>query len=111
MPTETITPPTSTPAQGAPRTRGLDEQTWKRLLGRIKEDKCTPVIGSGACTAPPIAADVQAWNALGYPKREDIARDFARDYNYPLEDQTQLERVAKYVAATSDVMTPKEGYA
>lgn len=107
MSTETATPPPASPS----RSRGLDEPTWKRLLTRISEQKCTPVIGSGACTAPPIDADSDAWKNLGYPSREDIASEFATEYEYPLEDRTDLERVAKYVAATSDVMAPREGYA
>src|SRR6266480_2157161 len=107
MSTETATPPPPKP----PKNRGLDEPTWKRLLTRICEQKCTPVIGSGACTAPPINANSDEWRKLGYPPREQIALEFAMEYEYPLEDQTDLERVAKYVAATSDVMAPKEGYA
>ena len=37
--------------------RELDDKTWERLLKRIRDDKCTPVLGSGACTAPPVGAD------------------------------------------------------
>src|SRR6266536_814966 len=107
MSTETTTPPPLDP----PKNRGLDEPTWKRLLTRIHEQKCTPVIGSGACTAPPIDANSDEWGKLGYPPREQIALEFATEYEYPLEDQKDLERVAKYVAATSDVMAPKEAYA
>jgi hypothetical protein len=107
MSTGTATPPPPTP----PKNRGLDEPTWKRLLTRISEQKCTPVIGSGACTAPPIDANSDEWGKLGYPRREQIALEFATEYEYPHEDRTDLERVAKYVAAMSDVMVTKEGYA
>ena len=107
MSTEIATP--SPP--NLPKNRGLDEPTWKRLLTRIDEKKCTPVIGSGACTAPPIDANPDEWGKLGYPTREQIALEFAKEYEYPHEDQTDLERVAKYVAAMSDVMVPKEAYA
>jgi hypothetical protein len=48
---------------------------------------------------------------LKYPSKEQIALKFAADYAYPLEDQTKLERVAKYVAATDDIMAPKEAFA
>jgi Novel STAND NTPase 1/SIR2-like domain len=89
----------------------LDEKTWERLLKRIRDDKCTPVIGSGACTAPPTGADPAEWAKLKYPSKEKIALEFAADYAYPLDDQTKLERVAKYVAATNDLMAPKEGFA
>jgi hypothetical protein len=43
--------------------------------------------------------------------KEQIALKFAADYAYPLDDQTKLERVAKYVAATDDIMAPKEAFA
>ena len=91
--------------------RELDDKTWERLLKRIRDDKCTPVIGSGACTAPPRGADPGEWAKLKYPSKEQIALKFAADYAYPLEDQTKLERVAKYVAATDDIMAPKEAFA
>src|SRR5262252_797348 len=91
--------------------RELDDKTWERLLKRIRDDKCTPVIGAGACTAPPTGADPAEWAKLKYPSKEQIALKFAADYAYPLDDQTKLERVAKYVAATDDVMAPKEVFA
>src|SRR5215471_21164402 len=91
--------------------RDLDDKTWERLLKRIRDDKCTPVIGSGACTAPPTGTDPVEWAKLRYPSKEQIALKFATDYAYPLEDQTKLERVAKYVAATDDIMAPKEAFA
>jgi len=107
MSTETATLPPPNPS----KKRGLDEPTWKRLLTRIDSKNCTPVIGSGACTAPPIDANSDEWGKLGYPSRADIAAEFATEYEYPLEDRTDLERVAKYVAAMNDTMAPKEGYA
>ena len=70
--------------------RELDDKTWERLLKRIRDDKCTPVIGSGACTAPPTGADPGEWAKLKYPSKEQIALKFAADYAYPLEDQTKL---------------------
>ena len=91
--------------------RELDDKTWERLLKRIRDDKCTPVLGSGACTAPPVGADSGEWAKLNYPSKEQIALQFAADYAYPLDDQTKLERVAKYVAATDDIMAPKEAFA
>ena len=91
--------------------RELDDKTWERLLKRIRDDKCTPVIGSGACTAPPSGADAEEWEKIKYPSKEQIALKFAADYAYPLDDQTKLERVAKYVAATDDIMAPKEAFA
>ena len=72
-------------------TRELDDNTWDRLLKRIRDDKCTPVLGSGACTAPPTGADPVEWAKLNYPSKEQIALKFAADYAYPLDDQTKLE--------------------
>jgi hypothetical protein len=89
----------------------LDGMTWDRLLRRIRDDKCTAVIGSAACTAPPSGANPEEWAKLKYPSKEQIALKFAADYGYPLDDQGKLERVAKYVAATNDIMVPKEGFA
>jgi SIR2-like domain len=93
------------------KSRDLDDKTWERLMKRIRDDKCTPVIGSGACTSAPSGADPEEWAKLKYPSKEQIALKFAAEYAYPLEDQGKLERVAKYVAATGDIMTPKEGFA
>src|SRR5262249_3683526 len=89
----------------------LDDKTWDRLLRRIRDDKCTAVIGSAAGTAPPSGVDPEEWAQLKYPAKEQIALKFAAEYGYPLDDQGKLERVAKYVAATNDIMVPKEGFA
>ena len=51
---------------------------------------------------------IRRMGKLKYPSKEQIALKFAADYAYPLEDQSKLERVAKYVAATDDIMAPKE---
>ena len=75
MSTETVTPPSPNP----PKKRGLDEPTWKRLLTRIDAKNCTPVIGSGACTAPPIETNPEEWGKLRYPSRADIALNSQRN--------------------------------
>ena len=59
----------------------------------------------------PSGADPEEWEKIKYPSKEQIALKFAADYAYPLDDQTKLERVAKYVAATDDIMAPKEAFA
>jgi hypothetical protein len=102
----------STPKAVAPaKTPRLDDMTWERLLMRIREEKCTPVIGSAACTVPPSGADPGEWTKLKYPSKEQIALTFAAKHGYPLDDQDKLERVARYVAATVDPMAPREGFA
>jgi hypothetical protein len=64
---------------------GLSDKDWEELLYAIKDKKCTPFIGAGAC-AP--------WLPLG----KDVARDWAEKHNYPLEDSYQLSRVAQFLA-------------
>src|SRR5262249_290714 len=91
--------------------RDLDDKTWERLLKRIRDDKSTPVLGSGPSPPPPTGVDPAEWAKWKYPSKEQIALKFAADCAYPLEDQTKLERVAKYVAATDDIMAPKEAFA
>ena len=112
MNTEAITARAQkTPAQRA----GLDERTWAQLIKRIKEGRCTPVIGSGACTAPPIGCGgCRSGRLPGYPTKEDISLGLAKKVRLPLDDQRKLERVAKYITGATeiyDVMVPKEAFA
>lgn len=73
----------------------LREEDWEDLLNSIKDRKCTPFIGAGACSQ---------WLPLG----RDIARDWAESYKYPLEDSGQLSRVAQFVGiARGHDMYPK----
>ena len=74
----------------------IDEKDWDRLLGRIKEGKCTPFLGAGA--------------AYGFlPLGADIAKDWAVQYKYPFKDSnTDLARVAQFLAVDQDGMFPKE---
>lgn len=73
----------------------MSESDWNLLLGRIKNKKCTPFLGAGACSGV-------------FPLGADIAREWAREHGYPLEDSRDLARVAQYVAVTTDSMAPKE---
>jgi hypothetical protein len=73
----------------------LDEIDWDRLLKRIKDKRCTPVVGAGA-------------SASFLPVGSQIAREWAEATNYPLPDVTDLARVAQYLAVTEDPMWPKE---
>lgn len=73
----------------------LEEKDWDLLLHRIKDGKCTPFLGAGACFGTlPLAAD--------------IARVWAQQYHYPLPDTGNLARVAQYLAVQYDPMFPKE---
>jgi hypothetical protein len=73
----------------------LKERDWDLLLRRIKAGKCTPFLGAGAC-----------FGAL--PLGSDIAQRWAQEHEYPLEDCSDLARVAQFLAVEYDPMFPKE---
>jgi hypothetical protein len=75
----------------------MDERDWRRLLERIKDGKCTPFLGAGACAGV-------------FPTGSQIAQDWAQELGYPsaLEDTSDLAHVAQFVAVTEDSMSPKE---
>ncbi len=74
----------------------LSEQDWQILLARIQQGKCTPFLGAGV-----------AYGVL--PLGSEIAQKWARQYKYPLEDSSDLARVAQFLAvSTHDSMFPKE---
>ncbi len=74
----------------------LDDNDWKTLLGRIKDGKCTPFLGAGACAGT-------------LPTGYDIARKWANDYDYPLKNTRDLVEVSQFVAIKSrDVVVAKE---
>jgi hypothetical protein len=73
----------------------LDEPAWELLLQRIKDGKCTPFLGAGAC-----------FGAL--PLGGEIAQEWAQEHDYPLEDCSDLARVAQFLAVQYDPMFPKE---
>lgn len=74
----------------------LDEKDWTVLLSRIASGKCTPFLGAGA--------------SYGHiPLGGEIARQWAAEHDYPLDDPYDLPKVAQYVATTyDDSMWPKE---
>jgi hypothetical protein len=74
----------------------VNEGDWERLLARIESGYCTPFLGAGAC-----------YGTL--PLGGDIAREWAAEEGYPLDDQHDLARVAQFVGVNSnDPMWPKE---
>jgi len=73
----------------------LKESDWENLIQRIKEEKCTPFIGAGACAGT-------------LPLGSDLARDWASKYDYPLNDKGDLARVSQFMAIDQDDMFPKE---
>src|SRR6201998_2837326 len=73
----------------------LEEKDWDIVLRRIKDGNCTPFIGTGACIG-------------AIPSEPEVALEWAKEHNYPLEDPGDLVRVAQFLAVTQDSMSPKE---
>jgi hypothetical protein len=74
----------------------LQEKDWLVLLNRIKNGRCLPFLGAGAC-----------YGLL--PLGSDLARDWAKKYGYPFTDSDDLVRVAQFVAVENgDSIFPKE---
>lgn len=73
----------------------LNDSDWNLLLRRIKDGKCTPFLGAGACY--PVL-----------PLGSDIAKGWAESNQYPLKDSEDLVRVAQFLAVMIDPMFPKE---
>lgn len=72
----------------------LKEKNWEFLLERIREKKCTPFLGAGAC-------------AGALPLGGELARDLADAQDYPFEDRSDLLRVAQFIAVKSDPRSAK----
>jgi hypothetical protein len=73
----------------------VKEADWNRVLRRIASGRCTPFLGAG------VGAGVLALGG-------EIAREWARLYDYPFPDSDNLARVAQFVAVEQDPMWPKE---
>jgi hypothetical protein len=74
----------------------MTDRDWTILLDKIKKGKCTPFLGAGASFGT-------------IPLGSEIAREWAKEYDYPLDDSLDLARVAQFVAVTEDdSMTPKD---
>jgi hypothetical protein len=73
----------------------LRDTTWEILLKRIKDGRCTPFLGAGAC-----------FPAL--PLASTIASAWAQEYNYPGDNPKSLIEVAQYLAIQFDPIYPKE---
>lgn len=73
---------------------GWDDGDWEGLLLAIRHKRCTPFLGAGACAGT-------------LPLGSDIAEDWAKEYDYPFEDRTNLVRVAQFVADHRGPSVPK----
>lgn len=66
------------------------EQAWGRLIEMLEEGSCTPLLGAGA-------------SSESIPVSQRLAAIWAQKYGYPLEDTTNLARVAQYVLSSRSV--------
>ena len=74
----------------------LEDHDWNNLLRRIKDGKCTPVLGE----------DVHADTVPHYIK---TARKWATESNYPVAgSEENLARVSQFLSVYNDPMYPKE---
>jgi len=76
-------------------TSALSDREWGILLRRVSTGRCVPFVGAGACHG-------------ALPLGGDIAREWAKEYHYPFTDDSDLVRVAQYLAVEFDPCTPKE---
>lgn len=73
----------------------LTEDDWRLLVGRIKDGKCTPFVGAGACygTIPTASAIAEGW---------------AKAEGFPFDECTDLARVAQFLSVKYDAIRPKD---
>jgi hypothetical protein len=64
----------------------LDEATWETLVDTVIAGECTPFLGAGI-SAPHV------------PTGKQLSVSLAREFDYPLDDKTNLARVAQYIAS------------
>jgi len=78
----------------------LEEKDWNILLRRIRDGKCTPFVGAGACSGVlPLGSDVA---------KEWASKEWPGQIKYPEPDSDDLVKVAQYLAVQFDPMFPKE---
>jgi hypothetical protein len=69
-----------------PRENTLRPETWETLVDAVLAQECTPFLGAGI--AVPFL-----------PRGAQLAEDLAQEFDYPLDDVTNLARVAQYIAS------------
>ncbi|TWF76903.1 SIR2-like protein [Pseudonocardia hierapolitana] len=71
---------------GIPHELSLRDETWETLVDSVLGGECTPFLGAGVA-APYL------------PRGSELAADLAKEFNYPLDDDTNLARVTQYIAS------------
>ena len=79
----------------------LREADWDEILYSIDEQGCTPFIGAGACAFQ--NEEGKPWLPLG----GTVSSEMAKEYEYPLKDIDELDRVSQFVAIEHGDMVPK----
>lgn len=64
--------------------RRLEQNDWEVLIRRIRDGKCTPILGPGVYSK-------------GRSMRSEVAQKWATKYHYPLTDVGDLARVARFL--------------
>ena len=74
----------------------MNESDWELLIDRIRNGKCTPFLGAGV-------------NEGALPLGSELATKWAAKYGYPLVDNTDLAKVAQFLAVSRrDGLYPKD---
>jgi hypothetical protein len=70
----------------------MDEKNWISLLTAIKNQRCTPFLGS----------------EIMLEKLFNISKELAEEFGYPLQDPENLARVSQFIATERDIMCAKD---
>lgn len=73
----------------------MEDSDWSRLVKQLKDGRCTPFLGAGACHPTLLTGG-------------ELSEKLAVEYDYPFIDRTDLSRVAQYAATVDDRVTVKE---
>jgi hypothetical protein len=65
------------------------------LLSRIEDGECTAFLGAGACEGV-------------LPTGSEMAREWAKEHDYPLSDVTDLVRVSQFLSVQYDPVFPRK---
>jgi len=69
-----------------PRGDTLLPETWETLVDSIVAQECTPFLGAGVAVPH-------------LPRGAQLAEELAGEFDYPLDDRTNLPRVTQYIAS------------
>ena len=94
MPDSTAGDPSQLTLDEEQQAISLDEGDWDNLLANIEAGSCTPFLGAGACVPR-------------LPSAADLAQEWSEKYGYPLDDRSDLSRVAQFLATTRSNTFPK----